>query len=237
MAIHLGYVRAGWPGLLVAGACFILPGHAHRAGARLGLRRATARCPAAAWLLYGVKPVIIAVVVQALWALGRTAVEGPAAGGGRRRGPRAGAGGRQRAGAAVRRRASWCCAGPRGAAARRGGRARAAWLGRCRPPALGQGAAVAGRQPGHALPHLPEDRRGALRQRLRAARLPAHRLRRAARLAHRQQLLDAVAVGQVTPGRCSRPRRSSATCVGRRAGARCWRRVGDLPARRSSSSR
>jgi chromate transporter len=36
--------------------------------------------PAAAWLLYGVQPVIIAIVIKALWGLGRTAMKGPLAG-------------------------------------------------------------------------------------------------------------------------------------------------------------
>jgi chromate transport protein ChrA len=33
--------------------------------------------PAFEWLLYGIKPVIIAIVVQALWGLAKTAVKGP----------------------------------------------------------------------------------------------------------------------------------------------------------------
>jgi len=73
LAIHLGYLRAGWRGLLVAGACFILPavlivGSLAWAYTRYG------SLPAASGLLYGVKPVVIAVVAQALWTLGRTAV-------------------------------------------------------------------------------------------------------------------------------------------------------------------
>jgi chromate transporter len=74
LAIHIGLVRAGWPGLLVAGACFILPaaiivGVIAAAYVRFGA------LPEANRLLYGVKPVVIAVVVQALWRLGRTAVK------------------------------------------------------------------------------------------------------------------------------------------------------------------
>jgi chromate transporter len=77
LAIHIGYARAGWPGLLVAGICFILPAAVivsviAWAYVRFGT------LPAAAALLYGVKPVVIAVVVQALWRLGRTALKGPA---------------------------------------------------------------------------------------------------------------------------------------------------------------
>jgi chromate transporter len=76
MAIHLGYVRAGWPGLLLGGGCFIVPAVLIvLALAWLYARYGTT--PAAAWILHGVVPVIIAVVVQAMWALGRTAVKTP----------------------------------------------------------------------------------------------------------------------------------------------------------------
>ena len=74
LAIHIGNARAGWRGLLVAGACFILPasiivGVIAWAYMRFGT------LPAAAGLLYGVKPVVIAVVLQALLGLGRTALK------------------------------------------------------------------------------------------------------------------------------------------------------------------
>lgn len=74
LAIHIGHLRAGWPGLLVAGACFIAP--------------ATLIVTFLAWVyvswgtvpqvqgvLYGVKPVVLAVVAQALWGLTRSAVK------------------------------------------------------------------------------------------------------------------------------------------------------------------
>ncbi len=76
MVMHTGQLRAGWRGLIVAGVCFILPA----ALIVLGLAWAYVRygaTPEAEWLLYGIKPVIIAVVVQALWGLLRTAVKGP----------------------------------------------------------------------------------------------------------------------------------------------------------------
>ncbi len=76
MAIHIGHRRAGFPGLIVAGACFILPAALITATiAWLYVRWGT--LPQARWLLYGIKPVIIAVVAQALWSLGRTAVKTP----------------------------------------------------------------------------------------------------------------------------------------------------------------
>ncbi len=74
MAIHIGQERAGLAGLVVAGACFIFPA----ATIVLIIAWAYVRfgtMPQAAGLLYGVKPVIIAVVLQALWGLGRTAIK------------------------------------------------------------------------------------------------------------------------------------------------------------------
>jgi len=76
MVIHVGYIRAGWRGLVAAGALFILPAAAITLAFAWAYVRYGAT-PAGEWLLYGVKPVIIAVVVQALWGLGRTAVKGP----------------------------------------------------------------------------------------------------------------------------------------------------------------
>lgn len=76
MAIHLGYGRAGWAGLVTAGACFILPAVSIVLALAWAYRQ-YGTTPAAGWLLYGVKPVVIAVVLQALWGLGRKAVKGP----------------------------------------------------------------------------------------------------------------------------------------------------------------
>ncbi len=76
MAIHLGYLRAGWPGLIAGGVCFIVPAMLIVFVCAWLYVRYGAR-PEAGWLLYGVKPVIIAVVVQAMWGLLRSAVKGP----------------------------------------------------------------------------------------------------------------------------------------------------------------
>ncbi|WP_439632293.1 chromate efflux transporter [Gemmata sp.] len=73
MAIHIGQRVAGWKGFAVAGLCFILPAAlivASLAWCYVAFRT----LPPVAGLLYGVKPVLIAVVAQALWKLGRTAV-------------------------------------------------------------------------------------------------------------------------------------------------------------------
>jgi chromate transporter len=72
MAIYIGRSRAGWSGLIVAGVAFILP------AMLIVLALAWAyveygSTPEADWLLYGIKPVIIAIVIQALFGLGRTA--------------------------------------------------------------------------------------------------------------------------------------------------------------------
>ncbi|HEV2281854.1 MAG TPA: chromate efflux transporter [bacterium] len=74
LAIYLGYARAGPIGLVLAGMLFILP------AMLLVLAFAWAyvrygSLPQAAALLYGIKPVIIAVIVQAIYGLLRTAVK------------------------------------------------------------------------------------------------------------------------------------------------------------------
>lgn len=68
LAIHLGFRRAGWPGLLMAGCCFIVPAvlmvwaiawsYIHF-GSRLELQA----------MLKGMQPAVLAVVVQAVWRL------------------------------------------------------------------------------------------------------------------------------------------------------------------------
>src|SRR3569833_1749147 len=74
LAIHIGHARGGWPGLLVAGACFILPASLIVSAIAWGYVR-YGSLPATAAILYGVKPVVIGVVLQALWGLGRTALK------------------------------------------------------------------------------------------------------------------------------------------------------------------
>ncbi|MDR7415218.1 MAG: chromate efflux transporter [Armatimonadota bacterium] len=72
MAIHIGYVRAGYWGLLAAGASFILPAFL----LVLALAWAYVRwgsLPEVGMAFYGAKPVMVAIVAHALWGLGRTA--------------------------------------------------------------------------------------------------------------------------------------------------------------------
>lgn len=74
MAIHIGHRQRGWPGLLVAGTCFILPA-ALIVTAFAWAYVTYGSLPQVAGVLYGVKPVIIAVVLDALWSLGRAAIK------------------------------------------------------------------------------------------------------------------------------------------------------------------
>jgi chromate transporter len=74
LAIHIGQARAGWRGLLTAGVSFILPA-ALIVTAVAWLYIRFGRLPAAAGLLWGMKPVVIAIVCQALWRLAQTAVK------------------------------------------------------------------------------------------------------------------------------------------------------------------
>lgn len=74
MAIHIGFLRAGWPGLITGGVCFIVPAMV----SVLVLAWAYVRfgsMPQATWLLYGIKPVVIAIIAQALWGLAQKAVK------------------------------------------------------------------------------------------------------------------------------------------------------------------
>jgi chromate transporter len=74
MAMHIGHRRAGRPGLIVAGACFILPAALIVTVIAWAYMRYGTLAEAQG-ILYGIKPIIIAVVVQALWSLGRTAMK------------------------------------------------------------------------------------------------------------------------------------------------------------------
>ncbi len=74
LVMHLGCEQAGWRGLILAGTCFVLPA--------MGMVWALAilyshyqTLPQLQALLYGIKPVIIAITLQALGNLGRKAVK------------------------------------------------------------------------------------------------------------------------------------------------------------------
>lgn len=73
LAIHLGYDRARWRGLLAAGVCFILPAALLVTG--LAWAYVTyGRTPAVEGVLYGIVPAVIAIIVHALAGLFRTAI-------------------------------------------------------------------------------------------------------------------------------------------------------------------
>ncbi len=74
MAIFIGYRRAGWRGLVLGGLCFILPAALIVSGFGWAYVR-YGSLPQVGGVLYGVKPVVIAVVAQALWSLGKKAVK------------------------------------------------------------------------------------------------------------------------------------------------------------------
>jgi chromate transporter len=74
MAIHIGFLRAGWRGMIVGGLCFAMPAilivlflawlYVHFGA-----------LPYSKWLLYGIKPVVISIILQALWKLGQKAIK------------------------------------------------------------------------------------------------------------------------------------------------------------------
>jgi chromate transporter len=73
LALHVGRERGGWRGLLIAGAAFILPS-AFLVGVLAWVYVRFGSLPEVTGVLHGVKPVVIAIMVQALWRLGRTAM-------------------------------------------------------------------------------------------------------------------------------------------------------------------
>ena len=75
LAIHIGRERAGLPGLLVAGTCFIVPATLIVLAFAIAYK-AYGSTPAGQSLLYGITPVVVAIVVQVLWGLLKTAVKG-----------------------------------------------------------------------------------------------------------------------------------------------------------------
>ncbi len=74
MAIFIGYLCKGCAGLLLGGVCFIAPAMVIVIVLAWAYMR-FGNLPQVTWLLYGIKPVVIAIILQALWKLGRTAVK------------------------------------------------------------------------------------------------------------------------------------------------------------------
>jgi len=74
MAINTGYVRAGWAGLCIAGASFILPA-ALITGAFAWAYVRFGSLPQVASILTGIKPAVVAIIAIAIWRLGKTAIK------------------------------------------------------------------------------------------------------------------------------------------------------------------
>ncbi len=73
MAIYLGIQRAGWAGLALAGLCFILPAMLIVLGLAW-IYVSYGSTPPVIGVVYGIKPVVLAIIIQALWNLSRKAV-------------------------------------------------------------------------------------------------------------------------------------------------------------------
>jgi chromate transporter len=74
MALHCGHERAGWKGLLVAGACFILPAVVIT-GLLAWAYQQYGTLPQVAPFIYGIRPAIIGVVISLMITLGRKALK------------------------------------------------------------------------------------------------------------------------------------------------------------------
>jgi chromate transporter len=75
MAIHVGFVRGGWMGLVVAGVCFILPAVLITT-AFAWLYVEHGQQPQVAPIVAGIKPAVLAIIFSAGWRLGRKAIQG-----------------------------------------------------------------------------------------------------------------------------------------------------------------
>ena len=74
LAIYIGQSQAGWAGLLMGGACFILPATLLTAAIAWAYMR-FGSLPQTTGILYGIRPVVVAIILQALWRLGQTALK------------------------------------------------------------------------------------------------------------------------------------------------------------------
>jgi len=73
VALHVGYRIGGWLGLVIAGICFIIPAAILVTGFAWAYVR-FGSLPSFHSALYGIKPVVVAVVAQAIWHLGIKAI-------------------------------------------------------------------------------------------------------------------------------------------------------------------
>lgn len=75
MAVHIGYVRAGWPGLIAAGTAFIFPAFLISLALSWVYVQYGA-LPEGKALFYGINPVVMAIILVASYRLGNTALKG-----------------------------------------------------------------------------------------------------------------------------------------------------------------
>jgi chromate transporter len=74
VAIYIGYLRAGWWGLVIAGVCFILPAMAIVWGLAIGYDRVQA-IPQFIGVFNSIKPVVVVLTIQAMWKLQPSALK------------------------------------------------------------------------------------------------------------------------------------------------------------------
>ena len=74
MALYLGLLRAGWLGYVISGVLFIIPGMAATLALAWGYVT-YGSVPQVGWVLYGIKPVVIAIIIQGIWDLGRKGIK------------------------------------------------------------------------------------------------------------------------------------------------------------------
>ncbi|MFH6936025.1 chromate efflux transporter [Flavobacterium sp. FlaQc-30] len=74
MAIHIGYDKGGWKGLLAAGMCFIFPA-VFITGIFAWLYKQYGQLPEIQPFIYGIKPAIIAIIIGAIFPLGKKSIK------------------------------------------------------------------------------------------------------------------------------------------------------------------
>jgi len=74
MAIHIGYEKGGWKGLITAGLCFILPA-VFITGIFALLYHKYGQLPEVQPFIYGIKPAIVAIIIGAVYPLARKSVK------------------------------------------------------------------------------------------------------------------------------------------------------------------
>ena len=75
LAIHIGYQQRGWPGLFVAGSCFVLPAILITS-LFAWLYVEYGQLPETAPLMAGIQPTVLAIILIAGWRLGKKALTG-----------------------------------------------------------------------------------------------------------------------------------------------------------------